>query len=385
MTIINAKIYTMFGQHFENGYIEIEGKKISEIGNMRNFSGSGEFNANGALVFPGFIDCHTHMGLFEEGQVYETDDANEIGDTITPHLRVIDAINPFDRYFSDALRAGITSVVVSPGSANSISGQVSAIKTYGVCIDDMVIKSPIAMKFSLGENPKSTGEKDVPKTRMAIAAGIREALRKAEKCIKDLEENPNDNDFDIKNQALIDFLKSKAPAQFHAHRACDIFTAMRLAHEFNLKFHIIHGTESYKIAEYLKKSNAGVFVGPIITDRSKPEILNFDLKYIKILHEAGIEISITTDHPVIPIQHLPLCASIAAANGLGWEAALHSITSVPAKLCGISDVVGTLEVGKDADIIVFNDDPLKVGVTPQLVICDGKVVVDNFNKGLIYG
>lgn len=382
MLITNAKILTMAGQGFNNGFIRIENGKIAEVGQMCDDLRDDEIiDAGSALVMPGFIDAHTHLGMFEDSLGFEGDDGNEDSDPATPQLRALDAINPMDKCFDEALRAGVTTVVTGPGSANAIGGQMLAMKTYGNCVDTMLVKEPVAMKMALGENPKSVynGKGESPRTRMATASIIRTQLIKAQRYLKDLERSQTDEDFDApeydeKCEALIPLFKDKLPVHFHAHRADDIFTAMRIAQEFDLNYLVIHATQGHKIAKELKNKNVGVLCGPILCDRSKPEMSELTPESVGVLDKAGVECAIITDHPVIPIQYLPLCAALAVRDGLDYNRALEAITINAAKLCGIDDRVGSIEVGKDADIVIFDVDPLAVYSKPKAVIIDGQRV-----------
>lgn len=385
MLIKNAKIFTMEDDLIiENGFIFIENNIIKKIGHMSklNFEDENTIELNGRSVYPGFIDAHTHIGLFENGLTFEGDDGNEETDPITPNLRVLDGINPMDQCFKEAIKSGITSVIVSPGSANPISGEILAMKTHGVCVDDMIIKAPIAIKFALGENPKNVyNDKDQsPTTRMATAALIREKLKKAKiyyetkKASKEKKNKDLEPEYNAKCEALIPLLDKSISAHFHAHRADDIFTAIRIAKEFNLDLVLVHGTESYKIKDYLKKDKIPVLCGPIISDRSKPELLNLTPESPGILSNNGISTAIITDHPETPIQYLRMSLMVAIKNGMKKEDALKAITINPAKICKIDDKVGSIKVGKDADFVVFEKDLFDFYSEPEMVICSGKIV-----------
>ena len=386
MVLINAQIYTMGPLGFiKNGFVKINGNIIENVGKMEELDIENEqvVDMKGKYLYPGFIDAHTHLGMVEDGLTFEGDDINEAVDPVTPNLRAIDAINPMDRCFSEALSAGVTTVVTGPGSSNPIAGQMVAIKTYGTRIDNMIIKDPVSMKFSLGENPKNTfSEKSQsPSTRMAVAALIREQLSKARKYLLDKNEFFNDPDeneepeFDAKNEALIPLLKREIPAHFHAHRSDDIFTAIRIAKEFNLDYVIIHCTEGHLIADELKRENTKVFSGPFLSDRSKPELVNLTPKTPGVLAKKGVKASIVTDHPVTPIQYLPVCASLAVREGMDAYEALKSITINAAEIAGIDNRVGSIEPMKDADILVFEHDALDFRSKPVEVFFEGKKVI----------
>lgn len=382
MIIINARIHTMVSDIMENGYVEINKGKIISIGNMEELDLNvvdDIVDIDGMNLYPGFIDAHTHLGMFENGLTFEGDDGNEDNDPVTPHLRAIDAINPFDKCFEEALLAGVTTVITGPGSSNPIAGQIVAIKTFGKRVDDMIIKAPIAIKFALGENPKSVyhDKNQSPSTRMATTALIREQLYKAKKYYQDKldwERNPEDYDmpeYDAKCEALIPLLNKDIPAHFHAHRADDMFTAIRIAKEFDIDYVIIHGTEGHLIADELYKENTSVLSGPFLCDRSKPELVNLTPKTPGVLSKNNVPTAIVTDHPVIPIQYLPACAALAVREGMDSEDAIKAITINPAKICGIDDTVGSLEIGKDADLVVFRDTPLSIMTKPEMVFCKG--------------
>ncbi|MEG2813244.1 MAG: amidohydrolase [Oscillospiraceae bacterium] len=395
MLIINAEIITMENETIKNGFIYIKGKKIEKIGSMENLNiKTNHFiDAQGKLVLPGFIDAHCHIGMRDDGIGFEGNDVNEETQPITPHLRAIDAINSYDDCFLEALNAGITTVLTGPGSANPIAGSWCAIKTVSDRIDDMIVKEPVGMKFSLGENPKQTYNyrSETPITRMGVTALIREQLFKAKRYISDLElskesEKDEESDlidppeYDAKCEALIPVLKREVKAFFHAHRIDDIFTAIRISEEFNLDYVLVHATEGHLIAEKLAKINPPIIVGPIIGDRSKPEIKAHTTKTAGVLAKAGIDCAICTDHPENPIQYLALCAAIAAKDGMGATKALQSITINPARIAGIDDRVGSIKVSKDADILLFDQNPLGVMAFPTHVIINGNLVKGEFSE-----
>ncbi len=434
MLIINANIKTMEDVDYPDGYIYIEDGKIYKMGNMKDLDLSISqidevIDAENNIVMPGLIDSHCHLGMWEDGLGFEGDDGNEDTDPITPQLRAIDAINPRDRCFQEAISFGITTVVTGPGSSNPIAGTWAAIKTYGHRIDDMIIKDPVGMKFALGENPKNTyNTKNIsPVTRMATAALIREQLKKTDDMIiKDpvgmkfaLGENPKNTyntknispvtrmataalireqlkktseyihnkfraeteidyevpEYDIKCEALEPVLKGDLIAFFHAHRVDDIFTAIRIANEFKLNYVLIHATEAYIIAEDLAMEGARVITGPLICDRSKPELRELTPKNTAILAAKGVSTAICTDHPVIPIQYLGIETNIALKEGLDFDNAIKNITIYAAKICGIDDRVGSLKVGKDADITIFKEYPVLGYNKPECVIVNGVKVI----------
>lgn len=388
MVISGVKIFTMEDSVIDNGYVIIKDGKISAVGAGEpdtELIGGDEVIRENGWMFPGLIDGHTHIGLIEDSLTFEGDDINESSDPSTPQMRGIDAVNPMDRCFTEALSAGVTCVGVGPGSANPVGGQFSVIKTYGKRIDRMIVKSPSSMKFALGENPKNVyhGKNQAPETRMATSSIIREALKKAQKYAEDVEKfkNANDDDeidepeYDAKNDALLPLLNGEIPAHFHAHRADDIFTAIRIAKEFGLKYKIIHCTEGHLVAEELADEGVEAFVGPNLSDRSKPELVQMTFANAGILDRAGLLISITTDHPVTPLKYLTLCAALAVKEGLNRESAYKALTINPAKILGVDDRIGSIAIGKDADLVIFTGDPLDIFTDVSSVYINGKRVV----------
>ncbi|MHC1694446.1 MAG: amidohydrolase [Eubacteriales bacterium] len=388
MLIINARIYTMDKERIiEDGYLRFDNGKITALGQMSHLTpqtGADFYDAEGGWVLPGFIDAHSHIGLYGDALGFESDDLNEATDPSTPNISAMDAVNPMDRCFAEALESGITCVHTGPGSSNPIGGQSLVMKTYGKRLEKMVLKHPAAIKFALGENPKTSfhGKNMAPDSRMATGAIIRDNLLKAQKYMQDKldfesggDEEAEEPEFDSKSEALIPLLKGHIPAHFHAHRADDIFTAVRIAGQFGLKYIIVHCTDGHQIAEELRDDKIKAFVGPIICDRSKPELRMLDIKNAAVLHKSGAEIAIITDHPVIPQQYLALSAAVAVKGGLDEYEALRAITINPASMLGVADRVGSLAVGKDADIVVFDGSPLVLSSSLKRVYVDGKEVL----------
>lgn len=337
-------------------------------------------NANGCYVIPGIIEAHCHIGITEEKTGIEGDDANETASPITPYLRAIDAVNPMDAAFHEAVKAGITSVMVGPGSSNVVGGQFMFMKTCGSRkIEDLVVLNPAAMKVAFGENPKTLyGEKDVlPTTRMSIAAMLREELFKARKYYlkkqKALEDG-EDFDEDFHMECYLPVLRKEIPLKAHVHRTDDIMTAVRIAKEFDVDITLDHCSEGHLIVDEIKETGFPCIVGPDLASRSKIEVENMAFKTAGILNNAGITVAITTDHPVSLIQSLPFCAGLAAKNGLGIADALLAITSNPARICRVDHRVGTLESGKDADIAIFDGNPMEIFTHCLYTIINGEVV-----------
>ncbi len=382
MLFYNAGIFTACSDFIKNGYVLIKDGRIIDVGPMEFCPKDDEkYDLSGLTIYPGFIDAHCHLGMWEDGLSFEGDDGNEDTDPATPHLRALDAINPADYSFREAFEAGVTAVVTGPGSANPVAGQMVAIKTYGKRVDDMVIKAPMAMKFALGENPKNTyhSKDETPSTRMATAAIIREQLKKAQRYQRDIlaaeeDDETDEPEIDVKSEALAEVVEGNIQSHFHAHRSDDIFTAIRLAKEFDLDLVLVHCTEGYLNAEKLAEEKARAIVGPLICTRTKPELSNERDENAAVLKKAGVEVAICTDHPEVPIQYLPLSAGIAVRAGMDHDDAVRAITSVPAKILGLSDKIGSIAPGTDADIAVFKGDPLSVYETPLWVIAGGKIV-----------
>jgi len=329
LLIKNAKILTMAGKNYECADILTEGKVIRKIGeNIPAPEGAVVYDAAGKWVIPGIIDAHCHIGMWEDGMGFEGADGNEMTDPITPHLRAIDAINPEDINFKEARDHGITTVVTGPGSANVIGGQFVALKTYGRRVEDMIVKEPLAVKIALGENPKHVyhEQQKAPSTRMATAALLREALIQAQEYKKKLEQGKKDPDKlperDLKMEVLVRVLNREIPLKAHAHRADDIFTALRIAKEFNVNITLDHCTEGHRILDFLIEENAKVILGPLLSERSKIELKNLTFKAPGIFAKAGMKFALMTDHPVIPVHYLPVCAAIAVREGLDEMEAL---------------------------------------------------------------
>lgn len=374
LLIKNGTIHTMAGEPIENGQVLVNEGKIIAVGKDIRVSEDCEiFDAGGGFVMPGIIDAHCHVGMWEDGLGFEGADGNEITDPATPELRAIDAINPMDRSFVEAYENGVTCVCTGPGSANVIGGQFVTIKTKGKRIDDMIVQQTAAMKVAFGENPKRcyNAKKQAPSTRMAIAAILREYLLKTKNYIENKEKNSS---FDMKLESLIPVVKGELNVKAHAHRVDDIFTAIRIAKEFGLKMTLEHCTEGHLIAEELAKEGFSAIVGPSFGTRGKVELKEKTFETPAALHKAGVKIALMTDHPVIPLHHLPLCAALAVRSGLDEETALKAITINPAEILGISHKVGSLQVDKDADIVVFDKHPFDIQAKTTCVLIDGEIV-----------
>lgn len=375
LLIQNGLLYTMEEEKTFHGDILIKNGKIEKIADKITADSNMEIiDAKGLNVFPGFIDAHSHIGISEEKVSVLGDSCNEGTNPVTPTMRAIDAINPMDSAFHNALAVGITGVMAGPGSANAIGGQFAFIKTYGRCMDDMIVLAPAAIKIAFGENPITNygTNGNMPATRMAIASLIREELHKAKQYFEIPEKSLQDTDYTM--ECYRELFEGKIPLKAHAHRVDDIFTAIRIAKEFGLKLTLDHCTEGHLVAEKIAESGFPAIVGPSLSSRSKYEVRELDFKTPGVLKKAGVTVAITCDHPVTRIQYLPLCAGIAAKEGLGEMGALRAITIDAAKIAGVDERLGSLKEGKDADIVIYEGNPLEIKGTALFTIVDGKVV-----------
>lgn len=387
--IKNGRIKTMTGQEFM-GEILIEGTKISALGETSVLDVPTDavvIDAMGCLVMPGMIDAHCHVGIGEEIYRWEGEDFNEMTDPVTPDMRAIDGINPEDEGFRDARLGGVTAVFTGPGSANVIGGTGVVMKTAGKIVDKMIVRDPAGLKVAFGENPKMVyGEqKKMPMTRMGTAALLRQALVDAQVYRDKLMEAKTDPDKlperDLGLETLVKVINREIPLRAHAHRADDIMTAIRIAREFEVDLVIEHCTEGHKIAEELAEMGYPAVVGPLLTNRAKVELKDKSFKTPGTLARAGVKVAIMTDHSVTPIEQLPLCAALACKAGMDIEDALRAITSNPAEILGVADRIGTLEVGKDADIVIWSEHPLIITARPLYVIIDGEIVSPEPREG----
>lgn len=380
----NGLVCPMTGEAPFVGDVLIENGKILRLGASLSAPGAEIFDCAGKYVLPGMIDAHCHLGMEEDGMGDEGSDTNEISDPITPQMRAVDGLNPFDPCFAEARQAGVTTVVTGPGSANVIGGQFAAFKTAGNSAEAMLLKDPVAMKAALGENPKRVygDQKATPYTRMAIAALFRKAMVDALEYRDALALSKTDPDKkpdrDLALEALLPVLDGTLPLKIHAHRADDILTALRLANEFHLRVTIDHCTEGHLIADVLKERldalGAGVILGPLLSERCKIELKNLTYDAPRILHEHGIPFALMTDHPVIPIQFLPVTAGLAVRSGLDETAALEAITINAACIAGLDARIGSLAPGKDADIAVFDGHPFDFRAHCVATFINGRVV-----------
>lgn len=379
LLIRNGSVKTMAGPGLERGCVLIgdDGRIAAVAPDISAPEGAEIIDAEGRLVTPGCVDAHCHIGLDNEGFNWEGHDFNEIVDPVTPHLRAIDAINPMDEAFPMALRGGVTAACTGPGSANVVGGTFAAIKLAGRNIDKMVIKDPVAMKCAFGENPKrcyGVNLKKSPITRMGTAALLRELLFRTRRYRDDKEEGKNPP-FDMKLEAMLPVIDGEIPLKAHAHQANDILTAVRIAKEFGVKITLDHCTDGSLIADDLAETGLSAFVGPTFGAKSKVELRNKSFRTPADLYAAGVPFSIISDSPFSPLHYLPLYAGLAAEAGLDKEEAWRAITINPARQTGIGDRVGSLEPGKDGDVVIWTADPLaNIGGEAYVTVVDGKVV-----------
>lgn len=386
MYIVGGKIMTMAGKEYEDGVLRILNGKIAAVGDKQSVpvkpaKDERVIQLDGAWVMPGIIEAHCHMGITEEKKGMEGDDCNETVNPITPYLRAVDAINTMDAAFGDAVRAGITAAMIGPGSSNVVGGQFALLKTHGRRVDDLVVKAPAAMKVAFGENPKVnySGQGKSPSTRMATAAMLRREIFEAKAYLARKEraaENSEDFEEDFTKECWIPVLRGEIPLKAHVHRVDDIFTAIRIAKEFGLHMTLDHCSEGHLIAEELAREGYPAIVGPDLASRSKIEVQNMAFKTAGVLSKAGVLTAITTDHPVSLIQSLPICAGMAVKAGLPMEEGWKAITINPAIICGVADRLGSLEVGKDGDVAIFDGNPMEVFTETLYTIIDGEIVFE---------
>lgn len=371
LLIQNGLLFTMETEDpFPGDLLVGEGKILQIAGKIAPTERMQVIDASGLRVYPGFIDAHSHIGISEEKKTGQGDECNEGTNPITPCMRAIDAINPMDSAFHTALATGVTGVMPGPGSANPIGGQFAFIKTHGRCIDDMIVLAPAAIKLAFGENPMTNygPNGNMPSTRMGIAALIREELSMARQYF----ESKGSGQFTMEcYRGLFD---GSIPLKAHVHRACDIFTAMRIAREFQVELTLDHCTEGHLIADAIAQSGFPAIVGPSLASRSKDEVSLSDFKTPGILQKAGVQVALTTDHPVSRIQYLPLCAGLAAKEGMGEWGALRAITIDAARICRVEHRLGSLRTGKDADIVLYRGNPLEIASAVHMTIINGEIV-----------
>ncbi len=387
VAITGARVVPVTGEPIEGGTVLVRDGKITAVGAAVEIpDGVTVIDAEGSWVLPGFIDAHAHVGVHEEGEGWAGNDTNEMTDPVMAQVRAIDAIYPADIGFRDAISGGVLAVNVNPGSGNPVGGQTAALKTFGRSVDEMLLRAPAGMKSALGENPKRVwGEKNrTPATRLGTAAVIRGAFVDAANYLARIEnerDKPADQrkvvDRDLKLEALARVLLREIPWRQHCHRADDIATALRIAEEFGYNLVIDHGTEAHLLADVLAEKGIPVIIGPLFTSRSKVELRNRSLANPGRLAKAGVTIAITTDHPVVPIHFLVHQAAFAVREGLDADTAIEALTINPARIVGIDDRLGSIEVGKDGDLVVWSGDPLNVLSKVRHAFVEGNEIYSN--------
>jgi imidazolonepropionase-like amidohydrolase len=382
IAITGGYVVPVEGEPIDGGTVLIQDGKIVAVGSDAEVEVPADVpsvDAGGSWVLPGFVESHAHVGVYEEAEGWAGQDTNEMTDPNGARLRALDAINPADLGFVDALGGGVTTAVVKPGSGNPIGGQTVALKCWGRTVDEMVIREPVSVKSALGENPKRVygDQRKLPSTRQGVAAVIRDAFMKAQdyRAKRDdaaAEGKPFDRDGTL--EVLVRVLDRELPWCQHTHRADDIATALRLADEFGYRLVINHGTEGHLLADMLAERSVPVIIGPLFTARRKVELRQRSLRNPGILERAGVEVAITTDHPVVPIHFLVHQATLAVKEGLDRAAALRSITVNPARIMGLDDRIGALRPGLDGDVVIWSGDPLDVMSRALRVFVAGREV-----------
>ncbi|HUS17238.1 MAG TPA: amidohydrolase [Chloroflexia bacterium] len=378
--LTGARVLTMAGATYAAGFVQMDGAKISAVGDMADLPAADDdtevVDLTGKWVLPGLIDAHTHVGIGEQGFGREGMDVNESTDPVTPQVRALDATNPADTAFSDALGAGITVVNIMPGSGNVVGGLTFAAKTAGTRIDQMILRHPSGMKAAMGENPKHThgDAKRMPSTRLGIAALFRDLCMRTEnylaKAAAGEPGKPFERDLRLENMAMV--LRGEIPMHIHAHRADDILTALRIRDEFGFRMVLHHATEAFKIADELVRRDIPAVLGPVLTSRYKVELRERNLHSAGRLVAAGVKVALTTDHWVVPVQHLIVGLVLSVREGLPRDEALKLVTIHPAEILGVADRVGSLAPGKDADVAVFSGDPLDLMQRVERVYVNGE-------------
>jgi imidazolonepropionase-like amidohydrolase len=388
IAIVGGRVVPVEGEPIEGGTVLLRDGKIAAVEGPGFAVPSGVVvvDATGKWVLPGFIDAHAHAGVHEEAEGWAGRDTNERTDPNSAHVRALDAINPADQGFRDAIMGGVLAVNVNPGSANPIGGQTVAIKCWGRTVDEMVLREPAGLKSALGENPKRVyGERnETPSTRLGTAAVIRGAFVAAQNYQAKLSASASGDsssssertvvERDLKLEALSRVLRREIPWRQHCHRADDIATAMRMAEEFGYELVIDHGTEAHLLADQIAAASIPVVIGPLFTSRSKVELRNRSLANPGRLAAAGVTIAITTDHPVVPINFLIHQATLAVKEGLDPATALRAVTINPARIIGVDSRIGSLAVGKDADVVIWSGDPLDVMSRAERAFIDGREI-----------
>lgn len=374
MRVQNGKLFTIENGVYENGYVDLENGIISGFGSMEDapeYRGE-TLDAMGGYILPGMVDAHSHIGINEEMIGAPGSDCNEKTDPVTPQMRVVDGVKPHDGSIRRAMEAGVITAGVAPGSANVIGGQIAALKMHGDRVEDMILKAPAAIKCAFGQNPKGVyGPRNkAPMTRMAIAAVMRDALTRGQRYLA--KKNAGEDVYDPAMEALIPLLTGEIPAHIHAHQGDDILTAIRIAHEFHLRYSIIHATGAETVLKYMAEENSIPIVGPSALRPGKPEMRDVSFATAGRLEKAGVEVTLTCDHGVTPQWLLPIYAGLCVREGLSEEGAFRAITLSGAKALGVDDRVGSIARGKDGDVVVFSGHPFHYLTKARAVFVTGQ-------------
>lgn len=383
IAICGGRIYTMDGPVLEQGRVLIDGGRIIAVGGNLPLPEDCEiFDATGKTVTPGLIDAHTHLGVYSEPTEWSAEDGNETSGPVTPAMDALDAVNPADIAFDDALAGGVTTAMIAPGSANAVGGQCIVVKTARrPVVEAMVLKRHAGLKIAFGENPRRVyGDKQkAPVTRMATAYLVRETLQKGRDYLKKKGSKEFTPDFGM--DAVLRVLRHEMPLRAHAHRADDIMTALRIAREFDVEIVLDHCTEGHLIAQELAHRQAKAAVGPQLITRAKMELKDKSYRTPAVLAAHGVQFALVSDHPVVPNMFLSVYAGLAVRFGLSPAAALRAVTRDPAEILGIADRVGMLAPGRDADVVVWSGEPLEIASRPEKIWVGGSAMALSADNG----
>ncbi len=376
--IKNGRIFDVHKGFFTQNDILISGSKIKKIDKCISYGKVDKIiNADNKNIFPGFIDAHTHIGMWT--YTNNGNDANECVAPVTPLMRAIDGANPKDKCFKEILASGFTTAMITPGSGNVIGGQAAIIKTFGSSIQEMIEKPYAALKIALGENPKnvygSIGKS--PSSRMSTSAILEEEFTKAILYKEKKEKGNVDESFYW--ETYMPVINKEIPLKIHAHRADDILSAVRIAENFGFKYTLDHFTEGYLIDEELINKDVPLLIGPPMLFKSKQEVKNSSINSAKILSDRGYNVSVISDHPFANASYLSAFVGLMVKEGLDYIKAIRMLTINPAKALGIDDLVGSIEEEKDADIVIFDGDPLEIRTNVITTIVKGKIAYNNYS------
>ena len=362
-------IHTAAGAPITNGSVLIRDGKIVAVGtNVSAPAGARIIDATGKTVIPGMIDNHSHIGA-------KSTDLNDSPMLIGPQHRFLDALDWNDPDFQDAMEGGVTTIVTGPGSGENVSGMAVVIKTFGTDYAKRMLLEKGGMKFAMG--PK--GRTRYPATAMGVAANLRQYLIKtqeymaAQKKWEDDGKKGNPPARDLGYEAMADVLTHKTYVRAHVHAATDVMTLLRLKDEFGFDLTLHHSTEAYKVAQEVAKRGVTAVVLPL---GDRIGLSDDAMAGPYQLWKAGVKIAMHTDAPVISQKWLRLCAALAMRYGIPDEEALKMVTANAAEIARVSDHVGTIAAGKDADLVIFNGPWYEPKSRIDFVIGDGQVIYD---------